>query len=119
MLLEKGREVLHTARELEKQAVKLHQGWENALVLAWMHLSVLAAGAVIAAFYQQHTPPGCVPPRYPGANWQMRWWKGGRIFCSGAGRPAGAQRLWLCSLGELAQAFVVAPQHPLAQIAGR
>jgi hypothetical protein len=26
--------VLHTVRELEKQAVKLHQGWENALVLA-------------------------------------------------------------------------------------
>jgi DNA-binding transcriptional LysR family regulator len=45
MLLEKGREVLHTARELEKQAVKLHQGWENALVLAWMHLSRFAAGA--------------------------------------------------------------------------
>jgi DNA-binding transcriptional LysR family regulator len=34
MLLEKGREVLHTVRELEKQAIKLHQGWENALVLA-------------------------------------------------------------------------------------
>jgi DNA-binding transcriptional LysR family regulator len=33
MLLEKGREVLHTVRELEKQAVKLHQGWENELVI--------------------------------------------------------------------------------------
>ena len=33
MLLEKGRDVLHTARELEKQAVRLHQGWENALIL--------------------------------------------------------------------------------------
>ena len=26
MLLEKGREVLHTVRELEKQAIKLHEG---------------------------------------------------------------------------------------------
>lgn len=33
MLLEKGRDVLHTARELEKQAVRLQQGWENALIL--------------------------------------------------------------------------------------
>jgi DNA-binding transcriptional LysR family regulator len=35
MLLEKGREVLHTARELEKRAVKLHQGWENSLAWRW------------------------------------------------------------------------------------
>lgn len=33
MLLEKGRDVLHTVRELEKQAVKLHRGWENELVI--------------------------------------------------------------------------------------
>jgi len=33
MLLEKGREVLHTVRELEKQAIKLHEGWENELVI--------------------------------------------------------------------------------------
>lgn len=31
MLLERGREVLHTVRELEKQAIKLHQGWEKEL----------------------------------------------------------------------------------------
>ncbi len=29
MLLEKGRELLHTARELELQAIRLHQGWEK------------------------------------------------------------------------------------------
>lgn len=34
MLLEKGREVLHIARELENRAVKLQQGWENSLRLA-------------------------------------------------------------------------------------
>lgn len=34
MLLEKGREVLHIARELEIRAVKLQQGWENSLRLA-------------------------------------------------------------------------------------
>ena len=34
MLLEKGREVLHIARELEIRAVKLQQGWEHTLRLA-------------------------------------------------------------------------------------
>ncbi len=34
MLLEKGRELLHIARELEIRAVKLQQGWENSLRLA-------------------------------------------------------------------------------------
>ena len=33
MLLEKGREVLHTVRALEKQAIKLHEGRENELVI--------------------------------------------------------------------------------------
>jgi DNA-binding transcriptional LysR family regulator len=55
MLLEKGRDVLHTARELEKQAVRLHQGWENALILnvdATFPFPLLAPS--IAAFYHQH-----------------------------------------------------------------
>lgn len=34
MLLEKCREVLHTVRELKKQAIKLHEGWENELVIS-------------------------------------------------------------------------------------
>lgn len=46
MLLEKGREVLHIARELENRAVKLQQGWENSLRLAVKHLS---RGAAFAA----------------------------------------------------------------------
>ncbi|VED48567.1 LysR family transcriptional regulator [Raoultella terrigena] len=55
LLLEKGREVLHTARELEKQAIKLHQGWENALVIAvdaTFPFSLLAP--LVGQFYQQH-----------------------------------------------------------------
>lgn len=34
MLLEKCREVLHTVRELKKQAIKLHEGWENEPVIS-------------------------------------------------------------------------------------
>ena len=55
MLLEKGRDVLHTARELEKQAVRLHQGWEDRLVLnvdSGFPFHLLAP--LITAFYRQH-----------------------------------------------------------------
>jgi DNA-binding transcriptional LysR family regulator len=56
MLLEKGREVLHTVRELEKQAVKLHQGWENELVIGvddTFPFSLLTP--LIEMFYQHHS----------------------------------------------------------------
>ena len=56
MLLEKGREVLHTVRELEKQAIKLHQGWENALVLAVDNtFPFFLLAPLVSRFYQQHT----------------------------------------------------------------
>ena len=54
MLLEKGREVLHIARELEIRAVKLQQGWENSLRLAVdSSFPVALLSPPIAAFYQQ------------------------------------------------------------------
>ncbi len=54
MLLEKGREVLHIARELENRAVKLQQGWENSLRLAVdSTFPVALLSPPIAAFYQQ------------------------------------------------------------------
>ncbi len=56
MLLEKGREVLRTVRELEKQAIKLHEGWENELVIGvddTFPFSLLAP--LIEAFYQHHS----------------------------------------------------------------
>ncbi|HBU9204038.1 LysR family transcriptional regulator [Klebsiella variicola] len=54
MLLEKGREVLHVARELEIRAVKLQQGWEHTLRLAVdCTFPVAQLSPLIAAFYQQ------------------------------------------------------------------
>lgn len=38
MLLEKGREVLHIARELEIRAVKLQQGWSTPSAWRWTAL---------------------------------------------------------------------------------
>lgn len=64
--------MLHTARELEKQAVRLHQGWENALILnvdATFPFSLLAPS--IAAFYRQHHATRLEFRRDTlGANWQ-------------------------------------------------
>jgi DNA-binding transcriptional LysR family regulator len=78
MLLEKGREVLHTVRELEKQAIKLHQGWENALVLA-VDSTFLLLAPLVSRFYQQHTAARLrfVRDTRPAAG--VRWWKGGLI----------------------------------------
>ena len=65
MLLEKGREVLHTVRELEKQAIKLHEGWENELVIGvddTFPFSLLAP--LIEAFYQSQGEEICVNTGY-------------------------------------------------------
>jgi DNA-binding transcriptional LysR family regulator len=53
MLLEKGREVLHIARELEIRAVKLQQGWENPRLAVDSTFPVAQLSPLIAAFYQQ------------------------------------------------------------------
>ena len=72
MLLEKGREVLHTVRELEKQAIKLHEGWENELVIGvddTFPFSLLAP--LIEAFYQHHSVT-----RLKFYQWRTRWFLG-------------------------------------------
>lgn len=48
--------MLHTVRELEKQAIKLHEGWENELVIGvddTFPFSLLAP--LIESFYQHHS----------------------------------------------------------------
>lgn len=55
MLLEKGREVLHTVRELEKQAIKLHEGWENELVIGVDDTFPFPCSPLIESFYQHHS----------------------------------------------------------------
>ena len=120
MLLEKGRDVLHTARELEKQAVRLHQGWENALILnvdATFPFSLLAPS--IAAFYRQHHATRLEFRRDTlGANWQTLVEGRADLLLGALGDPPALSGYGSVLLGEVAQAFVVAPQHPLAQIAG-
>lgn len=116
MLLEKGREVLHTVRELEKQAIKLHEGWENQLVIGvddTFPFSLLAP--LIESFYQHHSVTrlkfinGVL-----GGSWEALTQGRADIIVGAMREPPSASNFGFARLGDLEQVFVVAPHHPLA-----
>lgn len=117
MLLEKGREVLHTVRELEKQAIKLHEGWENELVIGvddTFPFSLLAP--LIESFYQHHNVTrlkfinGVL-----GGSWEALTQGRADIIVGAMHEPPASSDYGFARLGELEQVFAVAPHHPLAQ----
>ena len=117
MLLEKGREVLHTVRELEKQAIKLHEGWENELVIGvddTFPFSLLAP--LIESFYQHHSVTrlkfinGVL-----GGSWDALTQGRADIIVGAMHEPPAGSEFGFARLGALEQVFVVAPHHPLAQ----
>lgn len=117
MLLEKGREVLHTVRELEKQAIKLHEGWENELVIGvddTFPFSLLAP--LIESFYQHHSVTrlkfinGVL-----GGSWDALIQGRADIIVGAMHEPPTSSDLSVVRLGELEQVFAVAPHHPLAE----
>ncbi|MGL5454128.1 MAG: LysR substrate-binding domain-containing protein [Enterobacterales bacterium] len=117
MLLEKGREVLHTVRELEKQAIKLHEGWENELVIGvddTFPFSLLAP--LIESFYQHHSVTrlkfinGVL-----GGAWDALTQGRADIIVGAMHEPPSSSDFSVARLGELEQVFAVAPHHPLAQ----
>ncbi|QMI05647.1 LysR family transcriptional regulator [Citrobacter sp. RHB25-C09] len=116
MLLEKGREVLHTVRELEKQAVKLHQGWENELVIGvddTFPFSLLAP--LIESFYQHHSVTrlkfinGVL-----GGSWDALTQGNADIIVGAMHEPPASSEYGFVQLGFLEQVFAVASHHPLA-----
>ncbi len=117
MLLEKGREVLHTVRELEKQAVKLHQGWENELVIGvddTFPFSLLTP--LIEAFYQRHSVTRLVFINgVLGGSWEALTQGRADIIVGALHEPPPLSDFGFARLGVLEQVFVVAPHHPLAQ----
>lgn len=117
MLLEKGREVLHTVRELEKQAIKLHEGWENELVIGvddTFPFSLLAP--LIESFYQHHSVTrlkfinGVL-----GGSWDALTQGRADIIVGAMHEPPSSSDFSVARLGELEQVFAVALHHPLAQ----
>lgn len=118
MLLEKGREVLHTVRELEQQAIKLHEGWENELVIGvddTFPFSLLAP--LIETFYQHHSVTrlkfinGVL-----GGSWQALIQGHADIIVGALREPPPLSGFGFLPLGQLEQIFVVAAHHPLAQM---
>lgn len=117
MLLEKGREVLHTVRELEKQAIKLHEGWENELVIGvddTFPFSLLAP--LIESFYQHHSVTrlkfinGVL-----GGSWEALTQGRADIIVGAMHEPPPSSGFGFVRLGYLEQVFAVAPHHPLVQ----
>jgi len=117
MLLEKGRDVLHAVRELEKQAVKLHQGWENELIIGvddTFPFSLLSP--LIEAFYQHHsvTRLKFINGVLAGS-WEALINGRADIIVGALHDPPQLSAFGFARLGQLEQVFVVAPHHPLAQ----
>lgn len=117
MLLEKGREVLHTVRELEKQAIKLHQGWENELVIGvddTFPFSLLTP--LIEAFYQRHSVTRLIFINgVLGGSWDALTQGRADIIVGALHEPPQLSDFGFARLGILEQVFAVAPHHPLAQ----
>lgn len=117
MLLEKGRDVLHAVRELEKQAIKLHQGWENELVIGvddTFPFSLLAP--LIEAFYARHsvTRLKFINGVLAGS-WEALIQGRADIIVGALHEPPQLSAFGFACLGKLEQVFVVAPHHPLAK----
>lgn len=117
MLLEKGRDVLHAVRELEKQAVKLHQGWESQLVIGvddTFPFSLLLP--LIDAFYRDHsvTRLKFINGVLSGS-WQALIDGDADIIVGAQHEPPHLSGFGFARLGSLEQVFAVAPQHPLAK----
>lgn len=117
MLLEKGRRVLQTVRELEKQAIKLHEGWENDLVIgidATFPFSLLTP--LIDQFYLKHAVTRLTFIRdVSGDGWSALMQGRADIILGTPTSPPPVSPFGFAKLGELEQIFAVAPEHPLAR----
>lgn len=117
MLLEKGREVLHIARELESRAVKLQQGWEHTLRLAVdCTFPVTQLSPLIAAFYQQQPLTRLHFTQNPSLlDWRPLTDGQADLLLGALGEPPPLSGYDYLPLGELELLLVVSPQHPLAR----
>ena len=103
--------------ELEKQAVKLHQGWENELVIGvddTFPFSLLTP--LIEAFYQHHSVTRLIFINgVLGGSWDALTQGRADIFVGALHEPPQLSDFGFARLGVLEQVFAVAPHHPLAQ----
>lgn len=119
MLLEKGRDVLQSARELEQQLVKLHDGWENSLTIGIDPTFPLPLLAPLLVEFYRHTRSTQLS-LIQGANEEL--WRAlaqGRadMVLGALGEPPVMEALNVLPLGQLSRAYVMAANHPLASLA--
>ncbi|KGQ14010.1 putative HTH-type transcriptional regulator yeeY [Beauveria bassiana D1-5] len=117
LLLEKGREILHSVRELEKQAIKLQQGWEHELTIGVDNafpFSLLTP--LIEAFYQSYSVTRLkFINDVLGGSWEALTEGRADIIVGAMSEPPSLSGFGFTLLGRLEIVFVVAPHHSLAK----
>ncbi|EPF16542.1 HTH-type transcriptional activator AllS [Cedecea davisae] len=117
LLLEKGREILHSVRELEQQAIKLQQGWENELTIGVDNafpFSLLTP--LIEAFYQSYSVTRLkFINDVLGGSWEALTEGRADIIVGAMSDPPSLSGFGFTLLGRLEIVFVVAPHHALAK----
>jgi DNA-binding transcriptional LysR family regulator len=117
LLLEKGREILHSVRELEQQAIKLQQGWEHELTIGVDNafpFSLLTP--LIEAFYQSYSVTRLkFINDVLGGSWEALTQGRADIIVGAMSEPPSLSGFGFTLLGRLEIVFVVAPHHPLAK----
>lgn len=117
LLLEKGREILHSVRELEQQAIKLQQGWENELTIGVDNafpFSLLTP--LIEAFYQSYSVTRLkFINDVLGGSWEALTEGRADIIVGAMSDPPPLSGFGFTLLGRLEIVFVVAPHHALAK----
>lgn len=117
LLLEKGREILHSVRELEQQAIKLQQGWEHELTIGVDNafpFSLLTP--LIEAFYQSYSVTRLkFINDVLGGSWEALTQGRADIIVGAMSEPPSLSGFGFTLLGRLEIVFVVAPHHQLAK----
>lgn len=116
MVLEKGRQLLNAAKDLEKQAVQLSSGWEKDLAIAIDDSFPFdALIPTIDAFYTLNTQTRLNFTHHTLAgSWEELTHNGADIIIGAINEPPTSAAWSYKMLGTLNNVFVVAPGHPLA-----
>ncbi|MGA6508906.1 LysR substrate-binding domain-containing protein, partial [Klebsiella sp. K769] len=117
LMLEKGRQLLSAARDLEKQAQQLSAGWERELAIALdASFPFSALLPLIAEFYAQNPQTRLNFSHHTLAgSWEELTHHGADIILGAINEPPTSAEWSWQTLGALDNIFVVAPHHPLAQ----
>jgi DNA-binding transcriptional LysR family regulator len=116
LMLEKGRQLLSAAKDLEKQAQQLSAGWERELAIALdASFPFSALLPLIAEFYAQNPQTRLNFSHHTLAgSWEELTHHGADIILGAINEPPTSAEWSWQTLGALDNIFVVAPAHPLA-----